>query len=211
MAKAPSCTEWPWGPFSPKSGPAASPLTLRTSTGRRPSSWRLETRSRPIASLDIIVLVLVVASALIGLFRGLMREVLSLAIWVFAVLGTIALGPLVADWLTFGSEAAQAVAGYAIVFVAIILLGAMVQKLVAKALDATGLSGTDRVLGLVFGGARGLALCLVAFVVLRPFAEDAAWWQASLAPPLLAEFENELLEWVGGVDADASDLRMETL
>lgn len=171
----------------------------------------METRSPLIASLDIIVLVLVVASALIGLFRGLMREVLSLAIWVFAVLGTIALGPLVAEWLTFGSEAAQAVAGYAIVFVAIILLGAMVQKLVAQALDATGLSGTDRVLGLVFGGARGLALCLVAFVVLRPFAEDAAWWQASLAPPLLAEFENELLEWVGGVDADASDLRMETL
>lgn len=178
-------------------------------------------RSSLIASLDIIVLVLVVASALIGLFRGLMREVLSLAIWVFAVLGTVALGPLVADWLalapsvadwlTFGSGAAQAVAGYAIVFVAIILLGAMVQKLVAKALDATGLSGADRVLGLVFGGARGLALCLVAFVVLRPFAEDAAWWQASLAPPLLAEFENELLEWVGGVDADASDLRMETL
>ena len=164
---------------------------------------------------------LVVASALIGLFRGLMREVLSLAIWIFAVFGTIALGPLVADWLalapsvadwlTFGSEAAQAVAGYAIVFVAIILLGAMVQKLVAKALYATGLSGTDRVLGLVFGGARGLALCLVAFVMLRPFAEDAAWWQASLAPPLLAEFENELLEWVGGVDAEASDLRMETL
>ena len=150
-----------------------------------------------------------------------MREVLSLAIWVSAVLGTISLGPLVADWLslapsvadwlTFDSEAAQAVAGYAIVFVAVFLLGSMIQNLAAKALDATGLSGTDRMLGLVFGGARGLALCLVAFVILRPFAEDAAWWQASLAPPLLAEFENELLELVSGVDAGASDLRMETL
>ena len=158
---------------------------------------------------------------MIGLFRGLMREVLSLVIWVSAVLGTISLGPLVADWLAlapsvadwlaFGSEAAEAVAGYAVVFVAVILLGAMIQKLVAKALDATGLSGTDRVLGLVFGGARGLALCLVAFVILRPFAADAAWWQDSLAPPLLAEFESQLLEWVGGIEADASDLRMETL
>ncbi len=161
------------------------------------------------------------ASALIGLFRGLMREVLSLAIWVAAVLGTLSLGPVVADWLALGpsvadwlnlgSEAAEVVAGYAIVFVGVFLLGAMIQKLVAKALDATGLSGADRMLGLVFGGARGLALCLVAFVVLRPFAEDAAWWRASLAPPLLAEFEHQLLEWVGSSEAEVSNFGMETL
>ena len=148
-----------------------------------------------------MVLVLVAASALIGLLRGLMREVLSLAIWIAALLGTISLGPLVADWLALDSPAMSAISGYAIVFVAVILLGALTQKLVARAVDATGLSGADRVLGLAFGGARGLAVCLVAFVVMRPFAQDAAWWQAALAPPLLAELENELLELLGGAGA----------
>ena len=144
---------------------------------------------------------LVAASALIGLFRGLMREVLSLVIWVSAILGAMSLGPLVADWLAFESPAMGAAAGYVMVFAAVIVLGALTKKLVSKAVDAAGLSGTDRLLGLVFGGARGLAVCLVAFVIMHPFAEDAAWWQAALSPPLLAEFEHELLELLGRVGA----------
>lgn len=154
---------------------------------------------------------LVAASALVGLLRGLMREVLSLVIWVSAIVGAMALGPLAADWLALDSPAMSAVAGYAIVFVAVIVLGAVTQKLVAKVVDVTGLSGADRLLGLVFGGARGLAICLVAFVVLRPFAHDAAWWQAALAPPVLAEFEDELLDLLGSDGAAPSNLTVEAL
>lgn len=168
-------------------------------------------RRRRIAGLDIIVLVLVAASASIGLLRGLMREVLSLATWVVAILGAMSLGPLVADWLALDSRALSAVAGYAIVFVAVIVLGAVTQKLVAKVVDSTGLSGADRVLGLAFGGARGLAICLVAFVVMRPFAQDAAWWQVALAPPMLAEFEDELLELLGSVGVAPSNPTVEAL
>ena len=171
----------------------------------------METRSRPIAGLDIVVLVLVSASALIGLLRGLIREVLSLAIWISAILGAMSLGPLVADWLAFDPQAMSAVAGYAMVFLAVIVLGAVAQKLVAKAVDATGLSGADRVLGLAFGAVRGLAICLVAFVVMRPFAQDAAWWQVAFAPPLLAEFEEELLDLLGGVAAVPSNPTIEAL
>ena len=150
---------------------------------------------------------LVAASALIGLLRGLLRELLSLVIWVAAVLGTISLGPLVADRLALDSQAISAIAGYAMVFAAVILLGALAQKLVARVVDATGLSGTDRVLGLAFGGVRGLAVCLIAFVVMRPFAQDAAWWQAALAPPLLAELEHKLLDLLGGVGGGAVPLK----
>lgn len=171
----------------------------------------METRSRRIAGLDIIVLALVAASALIGLLRGLAREVLSLAIWVAAILGAMSLGPLVADWLALDSQAISAAAGYAIVFVVVVVLGAVTQKLAAKAVNATGLSGTDRVLGLVFGGARGLAICLVAFVVMRPFVQDAAWWQVAFAPPLLAEFEDELLDILGSVGAVPSNSTVEAL
>ena len=148
---------------------------------------------------------------MIGLVRGLMRELLSLAIWVSAIVGAMSLGPPVADWLALDSQALGAVAGYAIVFLAVVVAGALAQKLVAKAVDATGLSGADRVLGLAFGGARGLAICLVAFVVMRPFAQDATWWQAALAPPLLAEIEDELLDLLGSVGAIPANPTFEAL
>lgn len=154
---------------------------------------------------------LVAASALIGLFRGLMREMLSLAIWVSAILGAMSLGPLVADWLALSPQAMSAIAGYATVFMAVILFGALTQKLVAKAVEAAGLSGTNRVLGLVFGSARGLAVCLVAFVVMQPFAQDTAWWQAALAPPLLAEFEDDLRALLGSIGAVPSNPTVEAL
>ena len=171
----------------------------------------METRKRIIAGLDIIVILVVASSALIGLVRGLMRELLSLIVWISAILGALSLGPKAAGWLELGSDALDAFAGYAIVFVAIIILGAVMQKLMAKAVDATGLSGTDRMLGLAFGSVRGLAICLVAFVAMRPFVQEAAWWQAAAAPSLLAEFEDELLELIGGADAGAPNLRTELL
>ena len=140
-----------------------------------------------------------------------MREVLSLAIWIAAILGAMSLGPLVADWLALDSQAMGAVAGYAIVFVAVVVLGAVTQKLVAKAVNATGLSGTDRVLGLVFGGARGLAICLVIFIILRPFVQENDWWQAAFAPLVLAALEDELLELLDRFGAAPSNPTVEAL
>lgn len=151
------------------------------------------------------------ASALIGLLRGLTREVLSLAIWFAAILGAMSLGPLAAKLLALDSRAMSAVAGYVMVFVVIIVLGALVQRLVAKAVDATGLSGTDRVLGLVFGGARGLAICLVIFIILRPFVQENDWWQAAFAPLVLAALEDELLELLDRFGAAPSNPTVEAL
>ena len=82
-------------------------------------------------------------------------------------------------------------------FIAVLIAGAMVQWLFAKLIESTGLSGTDRFLGFLFGGARGIVVCTVILIALRPFAENEAWWQQSLIRPELARLEEGILAIMG--------------
>ena len=71
------------------------------------------------------------------------------------------------------------------------------QWLVRKLVETSGLSGTDRFLGFLFGSVRGVLVTIIALIAMRPFAETADWWQQSrLAPELLA-FEQDVLELMG--------------
>ena len=152
-----------------------------------------------IPTLDLVVIGVVVLSAGIGTVRGLAREVLSLMIWISAFLGAFYFGPLVDDWMDLDWGFAD-IAGYIVVFVAVLMLGSLAKNLMARLLEATGLTGLDRTLGLAFGGARGLLICLVVLVAARPFAEHADWWRASFTRPLLVQFEDELLGFIWGED-----------
>ena len=148
-----------------------------------------------IAIADLAIAAVVLVSAAFGLMRGFVKEVVALVIWVgAAVLGTT-FGPVVADSLGLDLSARlQSAVGFATVFVVVLVVGALVQRLLRGLVTGTGLTGTDRTLGLLFGTARGVAVVLVALILLRPFAAERAWWNASvLAPPLLA-LEGDLLE-----------------
>jgi len=81
------------------------------------------------------------------------------------------------------------------------------QWLLATMVQGTGLSGTDRFLGFLFGSARGVLACIIALIVLRPFAEGADWWQVSVLVPELLAFEDDILnllgkatDWVSEID-----------
>lgn len=150
-----------------------------------------------IPTLDLVVMGVVALSAVIGAVRGLAREVLSLLIWVAAFLGAFYFGPMVDDWmdLNWGFDD---VAGYIVVFVAVLVLGSLAKNATARLLEATGLTGLDRTLGLAFGSARGLLICVVVLVAVRPFAEHADWWRASFTRPMLVQFEDELVGFFWG-------------
>ena len=150
-----------------------------------------------IPTLDLVVIGVVALSACIGLVRGLVREVLSLIIWIAAFVGAFYFGPLVDDWMGLDWDWDN-VAGYVAVFVAVLVLGSLAKHLMARLIEATGLTGLDRTLGLAFGGARGLLICLVGLVAVRPFAEHADWWRASFTRPMLVQFEDELVGFIGG-------------
>ena len=147
------------------------------------------------AVADIVIVIVIVVSAVFGLMRGLVREVLSLVVWGSALLLGIAFAVPVAGLLRLAvSPGLQTAIGFAIVFVAVLVVGALAQRFFGGLVESTGLTGTDRTLGLVFGAVRGAAVVLVALILLRPFAESRDWWRESkVAPPLLT-FENEVME-----------------
>ena len=73
------------------------------------------------------------------------------------------------------------------VFIVVLIAGALLQRILGRLVDSAGLTGTDRTLGLLFGAARGVIVVIVALLVLRPFAADRPWWpESQLIPPLLA-------------------------
>lgn len=158
---------------------------------------------------DIIILIVVLLSAAIGLVRGLLKEVLSLASWLAAFLVALYFGPAVGSRFEdiVADQAVRLVAGFVLLFIGVLVLGGVLQWLVSRLVQGTGLSGTDRFLGFLFGSARGVLACIIGLIALRPFAEGADWWQASLLVPELLAFEGDVLnllgkatEWVSGMD-----------
>ncbi len=144
---------------------------------------------------DVVIVVVIVVSAVFGVMRGFMREVLSLVIWVSALLLGIAFSGSVAGLVGLNVSAGlQTAIGFAIVFVAVLVAGALVQRFLGRLVESTGLTGTDRTLGLVFGAVRGAAVVVVALILVRPFAESRDWWQESVVAPPLLTFENEVIE-----------------
>ncbi len=150
-----------------------------------------------LATPDIVILIVVLLSALIGLARGLVAEVLSLASWTLAFILALYLAPVLGERLSDDLANTRLVIGFAVVFVTVLIIGAIVQWLVGKLVESSSLTGTDRFLGFLFGSARGVLVCIVALIVLRPFAEDTDWWQASLIRPELAAFEEYVLQLMG--------------
>jgi len=135
-----------------------------------------------IAWIDIVVLALIALSAIPSLFRGFVKEALALATWLVALWVAMTFyGPLavwLGQWLT--EPSAQKVIAFTLLFIAVLLVGAMVNYLASKLVSKTGLSGTDKLLGLVFGVARGgvIVAMLVLLAGLTPIPQDS-WWQES--------------------------------
>jgi membrane protein required for colicin V production len=132
--------------------------------------------------VDYVILGLVLFSAIVGLARGLIRELLSLAVWIAALVAAWLYHREVADLLV--AQISNPSARLAIAFVGLVLavlilgaiLGAILSALVAKA----RLTGLDRALGLVFGAARGAVLVSMAVMLaaLTPLP-DEPWWKES--------------------------------
>lgn len=153
-----------------------------------------------LAVADVVIGVVVLVSAVFGLLRGFVKEVVAVLIWVGAVLASMAFGPKLGALLglTLSARLQNAI-GFGAVFITVLVAGALLQRLLRGLVEGTGLSGTDRTLGLVFGTVRGVAVVTVALILLRPFAGARGWWSESvLVPPLLA-LEADLMELVNAV------------
>jgi len=152
-----------------------------------------------IAGLDLAIVTVVLLSAAIGLARGLVKEILSLASWAAAFViaiyfSTEAAMQMPASW---GSQSVRLIIAFALLFITTLIIAAILQWLIARLLSSTGLSGTDRLLGFLFGSARGLLICVVVLMGLREVASDRPWWQASRLSEELLAFEDEVRDLLG--------------
>jgi membrane protein required for colicin V production len=136
--------------------------------------------------VDFALVGIVALSALMSLLRGFVREALALAGWVAAVWIAFTFTPDAAVLLTEHVSVPSVRMGIAFVvlFVATLMVSGLVVYLVGLLVDKTGLSGTDRMFGMVFGVARGfiIAAILVMLAGLTPMPRDP-WWRASVLLP----------------------------
>lgn len=147
--------------------------------------------------IDVIIAVVVALSAMIGFFRGFLQEAFGLATWLVAFFLAFRYAASVAPWLTrwIDVDSARMVVAFALVFVLVLIIGAVLNHMLGRLVSETGLAGTDRALGIVFGVVRGVAvlILLVLLAGVTSIPRDA-WWQQSL---FLGELENGAV-WVRG-------------
>ena len=140
--------------------------------------------------LDYAVAGVFALSVLAGVWRGLVREVVSVLGWVIAFLAANLLaGPLGPEMPeAIPSPELRVAAAYVAVFIASLLATSLVGLLLAAAVKAVGLGGMDRLLGAGFGAARAvLVLLAVALLAGLTSVPKQPFWRASASAPLLVQ------------------------
>jgi membrane protein required for colicin V production len=152
-----------------------------------------------VTALDYAFVGVLALSTAWGVWRGLVREVISLAGWVLAFVAANFLAEPLADALTgfISNPDLRAIVAFVAVFVVVLTLVTLAAIALSKALRSTGLRGLDRTLGGLFGLARGLLLAIVFGIVagLTSFPQSPVW-KASWSGPMLGRTVGELKPWL---------------
>lgn len=144
--------------------------------------------------IDYLIIAIVVISMLYGLMRGFFKEVISLSALIVGVWAGFTYAAKVApmipslpflgesDFFSDASSRQRALAGF-LIFLSCILLGALINFIVNKLSEKSGLSGFNRLLGMLFGFARGAVFVSVAALIIQNFSilnDDPTWQNAKL-------------------------------
>lgn len=135
---------------------------------------------------DWILLGVLLTSMVVGLWRGLVYEVLSLAGWVAAFFVAQWWASDAIAWMPFIKSAPASVqyaVAFALVFIATVFTAGLVSWLIKKLVESVGLRPIDRALGGLFGLARGVVLLLVLTVLLQlTQMTQETWWSTAEGP-----------------------------
>ncbi len=139
-----------------------------------------------MTAFDYVLLVLLVGSMLISLTRGLVREIISLASWILAFYVAINYSEMFSPWLSgmISGETTRIIIAFVVLFLATRIAMVFLARLVSLVLQASGLTFMDRLLGALFGLARGalIALALVLVCGMTRIPQQPFWQNAMFSP-----------------------------
>jgi membrane protein required for colicin V production len=144
-----------------------------------------------MGALDWAIAAVLAVSSLVGAWRGLVFELLSLAGWAVAFFLAQWSADIVAQWLPWkeANGTLRYAAAFALVFVAGIFIWGLVAAFGRRLVEVSGLRPADRALGALFGAVRGMLLLLVAAAVVRMARLDGQeWWRSSWGAVMLSEW-----------------------
>ncbi len=138
-----------------------------------------------MTGFDFVVIGIVALSVLVGLMRGVVKEVLSLAAWVLAFVVAKSFAATVAGVMPdfISNPALRYLAGFITIFIVVMALAMLLSLLLSESLKALGLGAMDRILGAVFGFLRGMLIVtiLVLLAGLTQLPKTDVWRQALLS------------------------------
>ena len=138
-----------------------------------------------MTQVDNLILIVIAISSAFGVRRGFIKEIMSLLSWIAALLVSRVYSESLANILgnLIDNQSVRYVIAFSVLFVIIIMLGTLLNHFMSKLLVVTGLTTLDRLLGAVFGVARGTVIVLVVLFILNVFVSEAEWWQQSTLIP----------------------------
>jgi len=142
---------------------------------------------------DISILIVIIISMLLGLWRGLVKEAFSLAAWITAVFIAGFFSASLADLMInmLDNATVRRVLASAILFVLVMFIGVLLGNFMSKLSTAIGLKGVDKALGSLFGVLRGLIIVLLVLFLTTPFEFSQTWYQDSIfVPYMMTVLEN---------------------
>lgn len=136
--------------------------------------------------LDYVILVILFLSIILGISRGFIREILSLITWLASLFFSIKFAPdLMFLFHSITSKASVQYASAAVViFLIVLIIGTIISRLISRSIKSVGFGFFDRLLGLIFGAARGGILVVILLLIIQSTALDNQAWaeNSSLTP-----------------------------
>jgi membrane protein required for colicin V production len=152
-----------------------------------------------MTALDIAIVLVLVLSMVWGIWRGFVREMLSLAGWVLAFLAANAVAAPLGELLpaSWARAEVRVLIAFVVVFVLVLSAATLVAMLLSRLFKAAGLGGVDRTLGGVFGLARGVVILLaVTLAAGLTSAPRHALWKESVGAGMLTRTVVQLKPWL---------------
>jgi membrane protein required for colicin V production len=157
--------------------------------------------------IDLAIVCIFGFSIILGLIKGFIRSIVSVLVWIAAIVISMHYGPLIADKFTKVSDdpQTQLILAYSLLFIAVLIIGLVFKIILEAIINFTGLSMTDRIMGALFGIVRGVFIVtiMVFLMSLSSIAEGQVWKESKLAPAFM-----DVATWVENMAPDSVKQKM---